>query len=562
MNASGLKDFATYFLTQENRGVSGPLGSSTPAFVESQPSVSQGGSASGTVGGAQTANGKGKGPAAPRPHGGTPGKMKGSICSGFISKFGVGALQAGFYIGSCLTVVTKTARLPDVCEFVMNEAEFERRAETNSAMFRDKIKQRNPGKSREEGPEAERNGPAHELLGRLRAEEVGKSHFTYVVLTLRDQHVEWFTNHDKGSLKRELASIYHYYLHPDHCPGGIQRDDDMPSSLEENNRAGADGRREEGAASSTAHGDPGGEGSGAIGSSSGGSGGQRALEITYTRRNRSGQAADVCRLGDITDDVESRLNAARKDSFMFHMEVLHPMVNPRDETKRLPVTVRSLLPDASVAAEARRVPVTGVIHYYPYDGENETRPQVRPDEDDDESITIEAFWEGRLVPESHAAWLPFFPSHKPNKKEREALGTSWRRRIKGMLFFDWNFPISNNKLKLQFLEGDLHTALNASYLPPKHPAVIYPGVRGRNIQKEFREWLIKCHETLDVEYRFDDKMPSPASSKYNKWRTMTFGKGGSTFTTESRVKLPFMKPNVYGVINYFRTEVLEHGCGF
>lgn len=53
-----------------------------------------------------------------------------------------------------------------------------------------------------------------------------------------------------------------------------------------------------------------------------------------------------------------RLNAARKDSFLFHMEVLHPMVNPRDETKRLPVTVRSLLPDASAAAEARLVPVT------------------------------------------------------------------------------------------------------------------------------------------------------------------------------------------------------------
>lgn len=61
-----------------------------------------------------------------------------------------------------------------------------------------------------------------------------------------------------------------------------------------------------------------------------------------------------------------------------------------------------------------------------------------------------------------------------------------------MLFFDWNFPISNNKLKLQFLEGDLHTALNVKYVLPSHPAVIYPG--GRNIQKEFREWLVKCHE--------------------------------------------------------------------
>lgn len=47
-------------------------------------------------------------------------------------------------------VITKTARLPDVCEFVMSEAEFERRAETNAAMFRDKITRRNPGKSPKE----------------------------------------------------------------------------------------------------------------------------------------------------------------------------------------------------------------------------------------------------------------------------------------------------------------------------------------------------------------------------------------------------------------------------
>jgi len=50
-------------------------------------------------------------------------------------------------------------------------------------------------------------------------------------------------------------------------------------------------------------------------------------------------------------------------------------------------------------------------------------------------------------------------------------------------------------------------------------------------------------------------MPTPPASKYDKWRKMTFGKGDSTFVSNSRVKLPFMKPNVYGVINYFRTEV-------
>lgn len=66
------------------------------------------------------------------------------------------------------------------------------------------------------------------------------------------------------------------------------------------------------------------------------------------------------------------------------------------------------------------------------------------------------------------------------------------------------------------------------------------------------EFVVKTH---DVEYRFEDKMPTPPASKYDKWRKMTFGKGDSTFVSDSRVKLPYMKPNVYGVINYFRTEV-------
>lgn len=62
-------------------------------------------------------------------------------------------------------------------------------------------------------------------------------------------------------------------------------------------------------------------------------------------------------------------------------------------------------------------------------------------------------------------------------------------------------------------------------------------------------------KTLDIEYRFDEKMPTPQNSKHDKWRKMTFGKGGSTFRSEDRVKLPHMKPNVHGVINFFRTEV-------
>lgn len=62
-------------------------------------------------------------------------------------------------------------------------------------------------------------------------------------------------------------------------------------------------------------------------------------------------------------------------------------------------------------------------------------------------------------------------------------------------------------------------------------------------------------QSLDIEYRFDDKMLTPSNSKHEKWRKMTFGKGGATFMSDSRVKLPFLKPNVFGMINYFLTEV-------
>lgn len=44
--------------------------------------------------------------------------------------------------------------------------------------------------TRIQDPEAERTGASKELLDRLKAEEIGKSSFTYIVLTLRDKHVE------------------------------------------------------------------------------------------------------------------------------------------------------------------------------------------------------------------------------------------------------------------------------------------------------------------------------------------------------------------------------------
>ncbi|CAM9482348.1 unnamed protein product, partial [Ectocarpus sp. 6 AP-2014] len=87
---------------------------------------------------------------------------------------------------------------------------------------------------------------------------------------------------------------------------------------------------------------------------SSGGGNQSTLEITYARRNRPGHEAKKIWLSDVKNDLESRLNDARKGSFTFDMK----MPDPRDNTKKLPVT--------------------GVIHYYPYEKEQETRPRARP----------------------------------------------------------------------------------------------------------------------------------------------------------------------------------------
>lgn len=82
--------------------MSGPQGSSTPAFVESSPSSqgkangTQGGGGGGSgAGGTQSGKGKGKGPA-PRTVPASFGKTKGSIwCVRFVGKEGVGPQTTG-----------------------------------------------------------------------------------------------------------------------------------------------------------------------------------------------------------------------------------------------------------------------------------------------------------------------------------------------------------------------------------------------------------------------------------------------------------------------------------
>jgi hypothetical protein len=65
--------------------------------------------------------------------------------------------------------------------------------------------------------------------------------------------------------------------------------------------------------------------------------------------------------------------------------------------------------------------------------------------------TVSVFWQDRLVPSSALQKLPFFPDARTKLQcDTDKLPENWRGRLKGYLFFDWNFRhISNNKLRIQ-----------------------------------------------------------------------------------------------------------------
>uniref|UniRef100_A0A8C8GRN5 SMC hinge domain-containing protein n=1 Tax=Oncorhynchus tshawytscha TaxID=74940 RepID=A0A8C8GRN5_ONCTS len=116
-----------------------------------------------------------------------------------ISYFGVGGKQAVFYIGQSTRMITKPAGSPDVHELIISKEEFERKEDYSQITQNvDVISERD---------DEER------FLHGLIAEEVGKDSFTAVVVTgVQPEHVT-FLKQDFHLWTRELAHLYHYYIH-------------------------------------------------------------------------------------------------------------------------------------------------------------------------------------------------------------------------------------------------------------------------------------------------------------------------------------------------------------
>uniref|UniRef100_A0A6Q2ZP32 SMC hinge domain-containing protein n=1 Tax=Esox lucius TaxID=8010 RepID=A0A6Q2ZP32_ESOLU len=124
-----------------------------------------------------------------------------------ISFFGVGGKQAVFYIGQSTRMITKPACSPDVHELVISKEEFERKEQNKEDIYTGFIRNRKTGDSTHVTEEDER------FLHGIIQEEAGKPSFTVVVVTgVQLEHIT-FLKQDFHLWTRELAHLYHYYIH-------------------------------------------------------------------------------------------------------------------------------------------------------------------------------------------------------------------------------------------------------------------------------------------------------------------------------------------------------------
>ncbi|KAM3843331.1 structural maintenance of chromosomes flexible hinge domain-containing protein 1-like [Diretmus argenteus] len=346
-----------------------------------------------------------------------------------ISYFGVGGKQAGFYIGESTRMITKPMGFPDVHELIISKEEFERKEKNKEDIYRGVIRNRKPGDHSHVKQEDE--GVLHDLI----AEECGKESFTAVVITgIQPEHIT-FLKQDFPLWTRELAHLYHYYIH------GFNGNDMRPCSQNTDRL--------------------------------------HNIDIQIYLREKPPRCPRVLNLREIDNDMQTLYINSSTDTFEFK------------------------------ASTEDHGTVEGVLRYHPFLYDKETYPQeadaeLAPIEDDDDNDSgvvhqargkrpiFECFWNGRLIP--YTTISEFEWCARP--KKAGAVPAECYSRVSGVLFTDDRFQVSTNKLTFMDLELQL-----------KNKDTIFTRiVKGQeqrvNIQREFAQWLKKCHESWDKQVKF------------------------------------------------------------
>ena len=136
-----------------------------------------------------------------------------------LGKFGVGAKQAGFYLGNRIRILTKCKDNDRVMEFSFDKDAFRKRFEEKTDIYSDDICVREKGDyslvpTDESCVEA--------LQTAVKDHEEHYDSFTIFIIRMHKDKVLQLLNDEKyRDVPNELAEIYHFHLFPDHLPASI-----------------------------------------------------------------------------------------------------------------------------------------------------------------------------------------------------------------------------------------------------------------------------------------------------------------------------------------------------
>ena len=153
------------------------------------------------------------------------GLMPSNENSSNISKFGVGAKQAGFYLGNRIHVLTSVADSSDILELILDKNAIEQRFHNNEDVYKGHITRHSAAKSLDSGFFTERkyNRRVQQMVTRLFEQKAHLSNsFTLITVQLRIDIKRKLHREDSfKALPTQLADIYHFHLHSENLPNAV-----------------------------------------------------------------------------------------------------------------------------------------------------------------------------------------------------------------------------------------------------------------------------------------------------------------------------------------------------
>ncbi|XP_035269708.1 structural maintenance of chromosomes flexible hinge domain-containing protein 1 [Anguilla anguilla] len=301
-----------------------------------------------------------------------------------ISYFGVGGKQAAFYIAQSARMITKPAGSMDVHELLLSKDEFEKKEKNKEDIYKGYILNRKPGDSTHITNEDER------FLHSLIAEEAGQDSFTAVVLTgVQPEHIAYLRA-DFHLWTRELAHVYHYYVH------GIHGNDTRPSKVDTDTSGNID------------------------------------IQICLFEKLK---VPRVVNLREINTDMQTLYVKSSVDTFEFKAQV------EEDGTVEGVLRYHPFLYDRETYPEDPYAMPTVPM-------EDDEDCIISNQEGRGKKPLFECFWNGRLIPYTTVAEFDWCA----RPKKSGPVPAECFNRISGVLFANDKFQVSTNKLTFMDLE--------------------------------------------------------------------------------------------------------------